>query len=132
MYEGDSFFTLSMGGRVGLALLSLALAAAILALTWHTTKERPLAWRLAIAAALFYLSVWLSPQIYYLYYQMIFDGLPWQIVVKPPPSPVHIAELLSFQYRPNLSAHSKGIFGWLLLAMAAFRPHLKFPRAGLS
>ncbi|MEO1249264.1 MAG: hypothetical protein AAFW76_05430 [Pseudomonadota bacterium] len=90
MYEGDSFFTLSMGGRVGLLLISFALAAAILALAWRLTHERPLPWRLAIAAVLFYLSVWLSPQIYYLYYLLIFDGLPWQIVVKRPPGPVHI------------------------------------------
>jgi len=124
MYEGDSFFTLTSAGQIGLLLLSITLAATVLIVAWWSTAHRATGWRLTIAAMLFYLFIWLSPQIYYLYYQLIIDGLPWQIVVKAPPGPVELVELLSFTSRPNLSAHSKGTLGWALLALALFRPRL--------
>lgn len=124
MYEGDSLFTLTVPGQIGLLLLSISLTVGVLALTWLLTKRRAIGWRLGIAAILFYLFIWISPQIYYQYYLLIIDGLPWQIVVKSPPGPAHLAELLSFTFRPNLSAHSKGALGWALLALAIFRPRL--------
>jgi vacuolar-type H+-ATPase subunit I/STV1 len=113
-YDGDSFFTLSTAGQIGLAALSVALFAGALAVVWRWP-------RIWMALLVFWLFLWLSPQVYYLYYQMIFDDLPWQIVVKTPPGPGKIAQLLFFFDRPTLSAHSKGVLGWALIAMAVVR-----------
>lgn len=117
MYDGDSFFTLSVWGQVGLAVLSLSLWAATLGLCLRPPlRSRVL--RLARAVALLWAFVWLSPQVYYLYYQAIFDGLPWQIVIRTPPGPGHLLRLLSFTEEASLSRHAQGVLGWSLLALS--------------
>lgn len=116
MYEEDSFLTLGAGGRVGLLLLSLCLAALMLWLTYALGRGRHLALRLLIALALFWAFRWLSPQVYYLYYIAIFDGLPWQSVVKIPPRPSEVAALLTFTDEADLSNHGKGLLGWSMIA----------------
>ena len=65
--------------------------------------------------------VWLSPQVYYVYYLMIFDGLPWQIVVRTPPGPGALVRLLAFQDKASLSAHGQAALGWAMLAAALWR-----------
>lgn len=125
MYSGDSFFTLSMAGRVGLVCLSAVLVVAIFALARFAFRyvegvppvKRLLA-RIGIAAGLFWAFVWLSPQVYYLYYQAILGGLPWQVVIGPPPALGTIVEQLGFAASDTLSDHSKGVLGWGLLAYA--------------
>lgn len=125
MYAEDSFFTLSLAGRVGLVALSMALAAVLFALAHLSFRffdgvppvKRLLA-RLGVATGLFWAFVWLSPQVYYLYYQAIFDGLPWQIVVGPPPGLGHVVGLLAFAEADTLSDHSKGVLGWALFGYA--------------
>ena len=119
-FAGDSFFTLSIPGQLGLACLSLGLAAALL---WAVSRLRGRAVRLAAALMLFSLFVWLSPQVYYLYYQAIFDGLPWQVVVKPPPGPGRILRLLTFTEQASLSGMSQGALGWAAVLVAVLARH---------
>lgn len=120
MYDGDSFYTLTAIGRTGLVILSITLTAALLWLASMLMKRLSLPFRVVVALILFFAFVWLSPQIYYTYYMTLFDGLPWQIVVKDPPSLRRLFGLLTFSGQANLSAHSQGVLGWLLLALALF------------
>ncbi len=66
--------------------------------------------------------VWLSPQVYDLYYQAIFEGLPWQTVVQNPPEFHVIFSHISFSGPASLSGHAKGALGWLLILYAAAWP----------
>ena len=126
MYANDTFFNLTMAGRAGLVVLSLALLALMIWLAAQILRKidlgnriATLPARLAVALALFWLFEWLSPQIYYQYYRLIFDGLPQQVVVKlPPPSPDALVELLTFSGKASLSHHMRGLLGWVLLVMA--------------
>lgn len=120
MYEGDSFYTLSAIGQVGLVLLSATLTAILL---WFVVMVRwlRLPLRLGLAALLFFGFVWLSPQVYYTYYMALFEGLPWQVVIKDKPSAQALWKLLTFQGKATLSAHSQGVVGWVLIAIAVFR-----------
>lgn len=118
MYEGDSFYTLTMWGQIGLLAVSLLFAVAALGLTRIMVMYRPLVIRVPIWAFLFILFVWASPQGYYTYYRMIFDGLPAQSVLGALPPPDQIIALLTFRAAPTLSAHSVGILGWLMLVVA--------------
>jgi len=118
MYEGDSFYTLTGLGQFGLALLSLTLTAVLLWLAAKVMRRLSLVLSVVLALILFYGFVWLSPQIYYTYYMTLFEGLPWQIVVKDPPDMQKILRMLTFRDDATLSAHSQGVLGWLLIATA--------------
>lgn len=119
MYDGDSFFTLSAFGQFGLAVLSIALSVVAI---WLMTRLT-LHWALRVIAAGFgfWLFVWLTPQIYYLYYLAIIDGLPVQWIIQRAPSPFSILDLLIFRGDNSLSAHSQGLLGWAMIAAAAIR-----------
>jgi hypothetical protein len=119
MYDGDSFFTLSAIGQIGLAILSLSLCGGAV---WGMTRLR-MHWALRVLAAVlsFWAFVWLAPQIYYLYYLTIIDGLPLQWVIQHIPSPHHLLNLLIFHANDTLSAHSQGLLGWAMIAAAAIR-----------
>jgi len=121
VYDGDSFFTLNLAGQAGLIVLSAFLSACAIWAAWRIGQDRSIFTRILIALAAFYLFTWLSPQIYYGYYLIIFDGLPLQIVIQSPPSPDEVARLLSFQAKASLSDHSKGALGWLLILACLFR-----------
>ena len=118
MYAGDSFYSLSGAGQAGLVVLSAFLAAVAVAcvLAPFRPATSPL-WRMTAALAAFWAFLWLSPQIYYVYYLIILDDLPWQMVVGLPPDPALIIDLLLFKGPASLSAHAKGVLGWLLLAL---------------
>ena len=120
MYDGDSFYTLSGLGRIGLVILSVTITFALLWLAMKLTKRLILPLRILVAAVLFFAFVWLSPQVYYTYYMTLFEGLPWQAVVKDPPSWRRLIGLMTFSGQANLSAHSQGVLGWLLLGVTAF------------
>ncbi len=120
-YPGDSFLTLGTGGRIGLALLSLALWAAIVALCARVRGRLAL----PVAVAVFWAFLWLSPQVYYLYYLTIFEGLPWQVVVGAPPGPGRLLRLLTFMAEPTLSAHGKAVLGWSLIVLAPVRAAMR-------
>ncbi|MCH7943890.1 MAG: hypothetical protein IIB67_11770 [Proteobacteria bacterium] len=114
MYAGDSFFILPGVGQAGLAILSallgLAAGACVLAVEGF-------AWRMAAALAVFWVFLWLTPQIYYLYYQIILDDLPWQIIVGLPPSPDALIDRFLFRGPATLSNHAKGVLGWALIGL---------------
>ncbi len=118
MYAEDSFYTLSTTGQAGLVALSLLLFAAIVFATHRLTRRRPAVLRIAAAIAAFWAFVWLSPQIYYLYYLAIFDGLPLQSVIHRPPSPLMIVRLIAFLGDATLSAHTQGALAWALVISA--------------
>lgn len=118
MYAEDSFYTLSRLGQIGLAVLSLILFVAIVIIVYRLTRNMPFFVRPLIALAAFWAFVWLSPQIYYLYYLTLFDGLPLQNVIQPPPSLMKILKLVIFQNDATLSAHSQGGLAWALVATA--------------
>jgi hypothetical protein len=74
--------------------------------------------RLLWAGGLFWLFLWLSPQVYYLFYQLIFAGLPVQIVITWPPGAETVLRRLTFTGPATLSAHGQGLLGWALLVLA--------------
>ncbi len=74
--------------------------------------------RCLLALVLFWLFVWLSPQIYYWYYLLIFDGLPVQSVIGTPPTPFDLIRLIGFSDRHDLSHHGQGVLGWALVLTA--------------
>ncbi len=120
-YAGDSFFTLGQGGRIGLVLLSLVLMGLCVALVWRLVRGVGRVWRVLIALGVFWAFLWLSPQIYYAYYWMIFEDLPVQIVVGTPPGIADVARLATFTDRASLAHHGQGAFAWLLLLVALAR-----------
>ena len=123
MYAGDSFFTLSPAGQLGLACLSAASAAVLVGGLLRVRLGR-LA-KLGLAVVLFWAFVWLSPQLYYTYYRAIIPGLPAQIVLKKPPGPGHLAALATFSARQDLSDHGKGALWWALICAVFVGPRKK-------
>jgi len=138
IYERDSFFELTIPGRAGLTMLSIILAFIVVCIAYNLYKHCPrqnpgigLGLRLVTAVALLWLFSWLSPQAYYLYYQAIFDDLPWQIVIMTPPSIGDLGDILFFQGKNSLSEHSKAALGWILILgalFATYRQNRKTPQ----
>ncbi|APX10456.1 hypothetical protein [Tateyamaria omphalii] len=120
MYEGDSFHTLTLWGQIGLVGVSLVFALLALGLTWVLVQLRPLIIRIPVWLVAFITFVWASPQGYYMYYRMIFDGLPAQSVIQAPPPPEDVLALLTFTGPMTLSAHSIGVLGWLMCVVAVW------------
>jgi hypothetical protein len=116
MYSHDSFFDLSALGQVGLATLSLVLSVLMVLASRRVLAPYGSLTRIAGALVMFWLFVWMSPQVYYMYYRMIIPDLPLQWVIWPPRGPGQALQMLFFQYRANLSAHGQGILGWCLIA----------------
>jgi len=138
IYERDSFFELTIPGRAGLTMLSIILAFIVVCIAYNLYKHCPrqnpgigLGLRLVTAVALLWLFSWLSPQAYYLYYQAIFDDLPWQIVIMTPPSIGDLGDILFFQGKNSLAEHSKAALGWILILgalFATYRQNRKTPQ----
>lgn len=120
-YDGDSFFTLGMGGRIGLVLLSAVLMILCAGLVWKLVDGLGRVWRVLVALGLFWGFIWLSPQIYYAYYWMIFEDLPVQVVIGGPPGLGDILRLVSFTDRASLAHHGQGVFAWMLMILALLR-----------
>ncbi len=132
IYERDTFFELTLLGRAGLTMLSILLAFVVVYIAFIFYKNGPrqslsigLGSRLITAATLLWLFLWLSPQAYYLYYQTIFDGLPWQIVIMTPPSISDLGDILLFQGRNSLAEHSKAVLGWILILGALIATRMR-------
>ncbi len=127
MYGEDSFFTLTIIGRILVGSISLVLTVICVAVCLKFARGRQWPFRFANAFVLFVLFVWLSPQIYYTCYIFLLD-VPWQIVIGAPPTPGELVRLLTFSDRANLSFHGQGLLGWLLMAIALLQPRLSFRR----
>lgn len=118
MYSNDTFFHLTFFGQIGLALLSLGLACATLWCFVKISSRFDLFVKVLLAIVFFWLFTWLSPQVYYLYYLQLLDGLPLQNVIQMPPSPIDLLKIATFTENANLSAHAKGILFWLMIILA--------------
>ncbi len=118
MYAGNSFYSLSAAGQGGLVVVStlLALAAVACVLALFRLSKSP-GLRMIAALSVFWVFLWLSPQIYYFYYQIILDDLPWQIVIGGPPNPTALIKLLLFSGPTTLADHAKGVLGWTLFIL---------------
>jgi hypothetical protein len=120
MYTDDSFFTLGLVEAAGLIVVTVLLALGMLALARRVCRGK--LWRrLLWSAGLFWVFLWLSPQVYYAYYQLIFHGLPVQIVIGWPPGAETVLHRMVFSGPATLAAHGQGVLGWLL-AVLAVRP----------
>ncbi|GIT92602.1 hypothetical protein JANAI62_31610 [Jannaschia pagri] len=117
MYAGDSLWTLGPWQVAGVLALSAVMWGVVLVGQWRV-RRRPGTVRWGVAAAGFVGFVWLSPQVYYLFYWATFDGLPLQSVIKTPPGPGDLLRLLTFTEEASLSRHGQGVLGWSLLALA--------------
>ena len=120
MYRDDSFFTLGLLEAAGLLVVTALLVLGVLALARRLRRGR-LGRRLVAAAGLFWLFLWLSPQVYYAYYQLILDGLPVQIVIGWPPGAETVLRRLGFAGPATLAAHGQGVLGWVLVVGAVRR-----------
>ena len=121
MYQTDSFFDLTAWGQVGLACISLVLCAFMVFVARRSLWQAPSLVRLLGGLVLFYIFVWISPQVYYTYYRMIIPDLPLQWVIWPPPEIGKALRMLVFQWRDTLSAHGQGLLGWGILSAPWFR-----------
>ncbi len=121
MYSQDSFHTLTGVQQIGLGAISMLLFLLFFYVLFQLTESRSLPKNLVIFCTMFFLFVWLSPQIYYMYYLLIFTGLPMQIVIHAPPTPWSLIKLLSFHEKASLSDHSKAVLGWVLIAVVIIR-----------
>lgn len=121
IYAEDSFFTLGYGARIGLVVLSLVLSALCVTFVWWASDGLKRVWRVLFALGAFWVFIWLSPQVYYTYYITIFDDLPWQNVIKAPPSFLDLARIVSFTDRANFSAHGQGLLAWAMVLAGVLR-----------
>lgn len=118
MYEGDTFFNLTVLGRIGLGLLSITLFALTMAAFYWVAKRMSLASRIVTALVFLWLFIWLTPQIYYLYYLLLFDGLVLQNVIRKPPDAQEILAIMTFSDRAWLSSHAKALLGWAMILLS--------------
>lgn len=125
MYTTDSFFTLSVPGQIGLAILSGILTIGMVVAARRLSVASALWMRMVLAMAMFVAFNWLSPQIYYTYYRMIIPGLPLQWVIATLPDFTETVTLLVFRAGDNLSAHGRGLLGWAMV-VAAILPKRQF------
>lgn len=122
MYENDSFLTLSIAERIGLLCVTLVLSAFLIWLFWLTIKRLNIWIRPMLALVFLYVFIWLSPQIYYLYYLVIFDFLDFKNVIHPPFNPLTLLNLLTFTESGKLADHGKGVLGWILIILSFLKP----------
>ena len=127
MYRQDSFFDLSPWGQFGLICISTALFLAMLLICRALLSNHHALFRVGGALLLFWLFVWISPQVYYEYYRQLIPSLPRQWVIWPPEHPQTALSYLFFQGPQNLSAHSQGLLGWSMIA-APFLPYFSLLR----
>ena len=118
LYANDTFFHLSTLERVGLVLLSIVLAMVTVAVFWKLTSSFKLVFKLLAAIFFIWIFIWISPQVYYLYYIQIIDGLPLQNVIQWPPSPLEVFQTVTFSGKSNLSNHGKGLIFWAMMIIA--------------
>lgn len=122
MYENDSFLTLSIAERIGLLCVTLVLSVVLIWLFWLTIKRLNIWLRPLLALLFLYVFIWLSPQIYYLYYLVIFDFLDFKNVIHPPFNPLTLLKLLTFTESGKLADHGKGVLGWILIILSFLKP----------
>jgi hypothetical protein len=118
MYEGDTFFNLTILGRSGLVALSITLFVVTMTAFYVIAKRISLVTRIVTAMVFLWAFIWLSPQIYYLYYIFLFEGLPLQNVIHQPPNAQEILSIMTFTSDAWLSAHAKAVLGWAMILLS--------------
>ncbi len=96
----------------------MVLGALMLWVCWRMARHLRIVARLLLALGLFVVFDWLSPQIYYLWYLVIFDGLPLQWVAGYLPRPLDAAKILALMGPDSLSAHARTLLGWGMIGVA--------------
>ncbi|MEM1298634.1 MAG: hypothetical protein AAGH68_05080 [Pseudomonadota bacterium] len=120
MYADDTFFHLSFVGRVGLVAISGAMGALAMWGTWRLTRNIRWPARILAALGMFCVFEWLAPQVHYLWYRQVIDGLPSQWVIGPWPDPSAVWRVMGLQEPASLSVHGRATLGWSLLLIAIF------------
>ncbi|WP_085908004.1 hypothetical protein [Kiloniella majae] len=123
-YEGDSFYTLELLESLGVIAITIILSFSVLFLAlkksyllyqiakkYNERLEIITFSDIALNLIIFSLFIWLSPQIYYAYYYIIFDGLPIQIVIKKFPDFLALTKVITLTDKANLSLHGQGLLG---------------------
>jgi len=129
MYLQDSFFDLSPWGRLGLIVISTCLFLFTAFITRAVLNNKPVWLSILGSLGIFVLFVCLSPQVYYMCYRILIDGLPLQWVIKPIEAPLAALKYLTFQGPENLSAHSQGLLGWFLIVAPFLKVKKTFAKA---
>ncbi|KIT14229.1 hypothetical protein [Jannaschia aquimarina] len=118
-YARDSLFTLEAWQIAGVLAVAGLLAAIWVGLALRTSGPWPV--RLAFGAGLAWSFEWLSPQVFYLYYLAVLEGLPLQWVIGWPPAPARMLELLTFGEAESLSGLGRGLLGWVVILLSLWR-----------
>ena len=127
-YPGDSIFTLSLPGAVGLIILTSLLVLLLVGVsrfksTWlqrvYQTRSANgiamLSLDLLLTTLLFVVGVTIVPQLHYSYYHLLFE-LPHQWIIKPL-SVADVWHILRVPEGGNLATHATGLCGWWLLVL---------------
>ncbi|WP_342076405.1 hypothetical protein [Yoonia sp. SS1-5] len=125
-YPGDSFWTLDLTGRIGVSAISiLGLLIIFAVLAWKTqlirrvlyTAPRPALWLgdIVLSVLIFGLIFSASPQVFYLFYQQIFAGLPDQIVLRSILDVNRMTEIARLGATQSMADHLAGISLWAVL-----------------
>lgn len=121
-YANDSLWTLGWGGRLGvIAISSLGLIAVFGAIAVKSKRMARLPGLLAvpldiIAGLLIYsVAFWLSPQLFYSFYQIIFPDLPAQIVIKSPLDQDRLRTIIIPAQGGSLADHLAGVGFWAVI-----------------
>ena len=121
MCANDSIHTITVIQQIGLGFISLTLLSMMIFLSLKLFRNKPMIVRIMVAIGLFYLFVWLSPQLYYAYYILIFEDLPIQLVIKAPPGIWPLVKILTLQNNTRLSDHSLAFLDWVLISLALLK-----------
>lgn len=125
-YPDDSYWTLGIAGRAGVLSISLFGVACVFWL--FAVKTRIIlsvktqvsgtAWALfdiAIGMLVFGVVLTVSPQVFYTFYQFIFEGLPSQWVIDGLFDTPHLQAIATFQANANLADHIAGVVLWAIV-----------------
>lgn len=126
IYAVDSLLTLNAPAAVLLVGLALTMAVFVLWLVRLVARRQIWPARLMIALVAIYLYEWLSPQVFYEYYRLLFPDLPAQWVARPP-GPFALGRLMTFTDQANLSFYSRGVLAWAIILAALWpcKPSVK-------
>lgn len=135
-YPTDSFWTLGVGGRLGvIALSAVGISATFLCLAWKTSlilrfRRGPTAtaWALIdIAIGLFIFAVVfsVSPQAFYSFYRLIIPGLPQQWVIDGLLDQDRLKMIAIVTSGGSLADHLAGVALWATVPFTAWL-HLRF------
>ena len=120
-YPDDSFWSLGLGGRAGVCVIStVGLSLVFLLLFWKSRFfiRLPLAIGLPldlVAGLLIYSVIYsLSPQAYYTLYQFVFPDLPIQIVIRYVLDP-DLPQIATLPVTASMSDHLAGLALWAVL-----------------